>query len=459
MELDLNFQVPLAFASVDTNNGVIRGVSLMTGDLTAEGHDLEVDDTTLAQVIACAKAAPGGKIPVKLNHGSGVENLCGYIDAQSVVLDGARPGRAAKVRGDWHLLQSHDEYAKIMEKAQKMPECFGLSAAFKGGGETLLSGAKKGKKAARCTKLLAVDCVAQPAANPEGLFSAKTYPPVDSRSRGMADINNPNDQAPAWAQQLIQKIDGLEQTVKQQGEAHAQLVEQINGLDGPDLAELANMTDAQLEEAGYDVQAVRAAVEQAVASGELTEGEPGGEAHGTGTPAAGAPGSPASGSPTAAAAAAGAGATAMSAKEVQNLIAFEIGKVRKQSRDAAEAAEAEHAFSIIMEKVDALSAENGRIATELAAKNAEVTALKQTLRTSGVRAVPAGVEGPMLFHGKGAPAGSFEQLVSAKVTELSTGGKLTPVQARAQAVQFCIRHHQAAFSEYRQRGGKIELGQ
>ena len=45
------FDLPLE-GRVDRQNGVIRGVSLITGGLTARGHELIVDDTTLAQMLA-----------------------------------------------------------------------------------------------------------------------------------------------------------------------------------------------------------------------------------------------------------------------------------------------------------------------------------------------------------------------------------------------------------------------
>ena len=94
------FEVALDFVQgdVDRANKVIRGVALITGNLTAEGHDLEVDSTTLQQVLTCATAMK--QVPVKLDHGSGVKEICGYTDNHRI--DGN------KVRGDWHLLKSHE---------------------------------------------------------------------------------------------------------------------------------------------------------------------------------------------------------------------------------------------------------------------------------------------------------------------------------------------------------------
>jgi hypothetical protein len=70
-ESNFLFHIPFVCGEVDEQQGIIRGVSLITGNLTAEGHDLEVDEATLKQALSCARKM--GKVPVKLNHGSGVE--------------------------------------------------------------------------------------------------------------------------------------------------------------------------------------------------------------------------------------------------------------------------------------------------------------------------------------------------------------------------------------------------
>ncbi|MEA3211480.1 MAG: hypothetical protein QOE70_4537, partial [Chthoniobacter sp.] len=102
-------------------------------------------------------------MPVNLDHGSGIKDTCGFLTNFRIDEN--------KLRADWHLLRSHDETPKMLERAERMPECFGMSVKFKGGGE------KKGlKKFARAEKLISVDCVTQPAANPEGLFSVPGSP-------------------------------------------------------------------------------------------------------------------------------------------------------------------------------------------------------------------------------------------------------------------------------------------
>ena len=89
-----------------------------------------------------------------------------------------------------------------MERAERMPESFGLSAAFMGESEFM-----DGRPTARCTELLAVDCVAQPAANPNGLFSRR----VDTGKTGM-DPNDPNAvpaDMPAWFKPFADKLDSI----------------------------------------------------------------------------------------------------------------------------------------------------------------------------------------------------------------------------------------------------------
>lgn len=206
-----HFEKTTAGGVVDTDKAVIFGVSMITGDVTAKGHDLEVDATTLDQLLMCAKAK--GKVPVKTNHGSGADAVNGYLDNFRL--------QGGKLRGDWHLLKSYPQTAHLLELADRMPESVGLSVAFHGTPETAdgrkvlpelddkgqvsyyytvgANGQKEKlkpgeKKHARCTELVSTDLVASPAANPEGMFSSR---PVDKESEGMAKPSTPNSAAAA----------------------------------------------------------------------------------------------------------------------------------------------------------------------------------------------------------------------------------------------------------------------
>lgn len=141
--------------SIDREAGVIRGVSVIsTGQ--ARGHELTVDETTLRQVVS--HASRRGKVPVKLNHGSGVDAICGHLVNFRI--------EGNQVRADWKLLQTHSQFATILETAQEQPETVGLSISF-----TEPEGKSGG--VARVKELIGVDFVADPAANPTGLFSSR----------------------------------------------------------------------------------------------------------------------------------------------------------------------------------------------------------------------------------------------------------------------------------------------
>lgn len=141
--------------SIDAEKSTIFGVSVITKGI-AKGHDLIVDETTLAQVVKCGNGAKNG-IKVKVGHDSGVEEIVGRLTNFRIDED--------KVLADLELLSSSPRRDFIFEIAQKTPEAVGLSIAFEGKPE-----AANGQQMARCTRLRSVDLVDEPAANPDGLF-------------------------------------------------------------------------------------------------------------------------------------------------------------------------------------------------------------------------------------------------------------------------------------------------
>lgn len=146
----------LAPQAVDAESGMISGVSVITKGI-AKGHDLIVDETTLAQVIKCGNAARNG-IKVKVGHDSGVGEIVGRLT--NFRADGD------KVLADLELLATSPQRAFILELASKNPESVGLSISFQGKPEKGANGVMM----ARCTSLRSVDLVDEPAANPDGLF-------------------------------------------------------------------------------------------------------------------------------------------------------------------------------------------------------------------------------------------------------------------------------------------------
>lgn len=146
--------------AIDTEAGVIRGVSLITKG-PALGHGVMIDDKTLEQVKAAAEQYAGG-LKVKLDHSGGVGDIVGYIDALRI--DGE------KLLGDLHLLQNSPHRAYILEIAQRIPDTFGLSIAFSGPSE---KSSDKLTTLQRCSEIYSVDLVSEPAANPSGFFARK----------------------------------------------------------------------------------------------------------------------------------------------------------------------------------------------------------------------------------------------------------------------------------------------
>lgn len=149
----------LASGRVDREGGVIRGVAVIT-EGPALGHGMEVDATTLQQVKTCAETYSGG-LKVKLDHSGSAAEIVGYL--REFTVDGKT------LRADLYLLKSSPRREYILELAETIPDTFGLSIAFSGKDE------KRGDVYfARCSEIYSADLVSEPAANPSGLFEAKT---------------------------------------------------------------------------------------------------------------------------------------------------------------------------------------------------------------------------------------------------------------------------------------------
>lgn len=431
-ELKFDYQQALVGrdGEVDHDNAVIRGASLIkTGE--AEGHGLVVDQTLLSQLQTCGKEK--GKVSINLDHGSGITSTCGYVTGFRI--DGE------KLRGDIHLLKSHKETPVILERAEKMPECFGLSVAFRPP-----SGNKKGdpigqgKFAARCDKLMSVDLVCRPAAN-DSLFS---IPSVDKSRKSMAKakstIKLAEEDEPTLGD-VIQAIGELSGRLDQQDQFNSDVIAHLQGggreqepdpnAEGPTLQDLVDMPDEELQRLGLTRDDVNAAVQEVMAGmeGEQTGGEPQGGEHTATYPGVapssgmvpGGGGGVESGIATEAAGGTG-GATALASlkREIMQMKA-EQRLIRLNEKKEAEEIE----FAQIEQKILVLAEQRDR-AIELAeSAMAEVEALRVAVKT-GTRPVAAGVDNGIRMFGANGDGGLH--VFQTRVKQLEAEGK-TPGEA------------------------------
>lgn len=413
---------------VDREAGIIRGAAVITGGVTARGHDLEVDDKTLEQIVTCGNAK--GRVQVKLNHKDpqALQSICGYLEHFR------REGD--KVVADWHLLKSHEEFDALMERATRMPDCFGLSAAFAGPpeGEKLPTG----KKAARCEELLAVDCVAMPAANPAGLFSDGRVVDTAPEENSM-DKNQQNQQEPTIAD-VLAALNELKEAVTDVSNRQAEidaLIEANTPITAEELQELASMSDAELAEQGITRAEVNEAIESYNAAVEAEAGSEG-AVEGEGQEAGEAGESSEAAVPAGAASGEGASFSELRKRVVE--LESQLG----QKAEDAEKAEIMHAFDVLEAKMTALTAQND--------------ALQRTIRLQGIKAATPGTESVRMFN---APEGDekvteFDRLVSAKATELEGKGQSKTV-ARANAIRFAMKDNPRAYAEHNASRGIVKL--
>lgn len=145
-------------------------VSILTvGD--AKGHNLKIDETSLAQALRVAQTM--GRIKVTNGHGAGtVMDILGYVENFKIKGD--------RLLGDLTLLDG-EKAAYVARLADEIPDQFGLSLTFSGMPEE-----KDGSRFARVTEIYDVSVVVQPAAN-ASLFTAFSRLPVDTLRTAMTE--------------------------------------------------------------------------------------------------------------------------------------------------------------------------------------------------------------------------------------------------------------------------------
>jgi len=401
---------------VDPGKAVIHGVSLITGNVSAEGHDLYVDGICVNQLFELAKKM--GKVPVTLDHGGGIKSVNGFVD--NFRIDGAH------LRGDWNLLKSHDETPIMLERAERMPEGFGMSVAFKGDKKGTLH---MGQKCARAEKLISVDCVTRPAANPNGMFSIPDQ-------KKLTNLNNPNtenmplenqntNQEPTMSD-VLAELQSLRAQVQQQQETIASLQGGEGLEDEPTLADLANMTREEVEARGYDVDRVTQAVHDAIQSGELTGGEDG-ETSEEGQGSESSEGS--TGGQLAGASAGGAEGSAAFSALNQDVIALkaELDSIKLAAKTEAEEIE----FAQLKSNISALIAQRDEAIALSEGLSAENDALRVAVQT-GTRPVRAGVDNGVRMFGAN-DDGELHQFQSNVKAQVAAG------KTQGEAIRFCIK--------------------
>lgn len=442
--------------NVDRANGIIRRVAVITDGVTARGHDMEVDQTTVRQLHGLGRKK--GKVSVKLDHGSGMTSVCGYLT--NFVMQGK------KLLADWFLLKSHKEYETTLERAEEMPECFGMSAAFMGGPVlengaavytdektekqyTVDRGGKKSwltgeeKKLARATELRAVDCVTDPAANPGGLFSEK-IPGVD-KAHGRMPKRNATDETEITGEPTIGDLARLLTEMKSGQEQFQQdmtsRMEAIESGATPkeyEIEELEGMSDKQLKDIGLtrqDIISERARIDELLAEQETEAG--GGNAN-TQENGGGASNVPA--------------AVQSELASLHRTVNFMVRERDAEKREQKRK-EMETYFDSLDEKFDKAQA---RI-VELEAK---CEAQDIALKTGGGKPIKNNSQEVVLFATKNgkpvAPAGTFEHHVTIEFNRLREKG-IGDVAARGQAMTFAVKNHAQEYVEFRQRGGKFDF--
>jgi hypothetical protein len=138
---------------------LFKGISVITAG-PALGHEMVIDATTLEQVVEMGNEA--GQLKVISDHSGSISCILGYLE--NFRLDGGR------VRADLTLLESHEGFAYFSELLTTLPGQIGFSISFDGYPET----ADDGTRLARLKFLASCDLVLRPAANPTGVYSAKT---------------------------------------------------------------------------------------------------------------------------------------------------------------------------------------------------------------------------------------------------------------------------------------------
>jgi hypothetical protein len=172
-------QTVLARGEVNKEMGQITGVSLISTP-EAKGHNISLDRASIQSFF---DAVQGKQIKAYYTHSPSNEALdsIGLWTDFEIIEDGEFTKLIANFQALDSWKQHHqDDFDALFELAVKAPEAFGVSAEFqaktiyyKDDEETEYTGQEDVEVFARAVEVSAFSIVAQPAANPTGLFAAK----------------------------------------------------------------------------------------------------------------------------------------------------------------------------------------------------------------------------------------------------------------------------------------------
>lgn len=163
------FQALPGVNSVDQEQGVIRGVSVLTIG-PALGHGIYIDQEGLNQCLTACNAR--GSVRLIDKHDAEFEGIVGAVTNFRIEGD--------QVKGDVELFKEHPMRGRILEIATKIPTEFGLS--IEASDEHVDNPAGDGKLF-RTSDVDAIALVPRPAANRRGMFSAQVDTSAKAKRR------------------------------------------------------------------------------------------------------------------------------------------------------------------------------------------------------------------------------------------------------------------------------------
>jgi hypothetical protein len=191
--------VPVSTGFIDEENGILHDVAVATlGE--ARGHNVQLDRAFLNQLVELGNAAKKG-LKSRFGHPNASGTSLGTFVGRAVDFR-IRPDSPNVVRADIHLdakvakdSPNGNLYDYILRMAAHNPDMFGTSIVFKPGIEIDPSEIPDGDRlfadlpVATIDEFLAVDIVDDPAANPDGLFSAWSKEQIAGQVTAFLDAN------------------------------------------------------------------------------------------------------------------------------------------------------------------------------------------------------------------------------------------------------------------------------